>query len=107
MLGLALDSGDECEESSLVDPFSDDVGDFGIAIGQRAGLVHDDDVVVGGSLERHGVLEQHTAVRAEYGADHDRGRGGEARSEEHTSELQSLMRISQAALCSKKKRPTK
>src|SRR3546814_1068080 len=31
---------------------------------------------------------------------------GEARSEEHTSELQSLMRISYAVLCLKKKKPT-
>src|SRR3546814_7256272 len=51
------------------------------------------------------------------GADHDgragrgaRGRGGAVfwpapRSEEHTSELQSLMRISYAVFCLKKKKP--
>src|SRR3546814_5410921 len=33
-----------------------------------------------------------------------RGRGGEPRSEEHTSELQSLMRISYAVFCLKKKK---
>src|SRR3546814_4982543 len=33
-----------------------------------------------------------------------RGRGGIARSEEHTSELQSLMRISYAVFCLKKKK---
>src|SRR3546814_7528454 len=32
---------------------------------------------------------------------------GEGRSEEHTSELQSLMRISYAVFCLKKKNPTK
>src|SRR3546814_10770421 len=32
----------------------------------------------------------------------NRGRGGEERSEEHTSELQSLMRISYAVFCLKK-----
>src|SRR3546814_2419405 len=32
---------------------------------------------------------------------------GEIRSEEHTSELQSLMRISYAVFCLKKKKPTK
>src|SRR3546814_7885670 len=32
-----------------------------------------------------------------------RGRGGRSRSEEHTSELQSLMRISYAVFCLKKK----
>src|SRR3546814_1073640 len=34
-------------------------------------------------------------------------RGGEARSEEHTSELQSLMRISYAVFCLKKKKSKK
>src|SRR3546814_3839257 len=34
-------------------------------------------------------------------------RGGETRSEEHTSELQSLMRISYAVFCLKKKKNTK
>src|SRR3546814_1791577 len=34
-----------------------------------------------------------------------RHRRGEARSEEHTSELQSLMRISYAVICLKKKKP--
>src|SRR3546814_6627872 len=33
-------------------------------------------------------------------------RSGQARSEEHTSELQSLMRISYAVFCLKKKNPT-
>src|SRR3546814_2646122 len=35
-----------------------------------------------------------------------RGRGGKFRSEEHTSELQSLMRISYAVFCLKKKNTT-
>src|SRR3546814_4653778 len=34
-----------------------------------------------------------------------RGRGEDVRSEEHTSELQSLMRISYAVFCLKKKKP--
>src|SRR3546814_4187471 len=37
-------------------------------------------------------------------AEHDRGRRPQARSEEHTSELQSLMRISYAVFCLKKKK---
>src|SRR3546814_4084179 len=43
--------------------------------------------------------------RARYarGAGHDHGRHGRDRSEEHTSELQSLMRISYAVFCLKKK----
>src|SRR3546814_6765497 len=36
----------------------------------------------------------------------DRNRFASARSEEHTSELQSLMRISYAVFCLKKKKPT-
>src|SRR3546814_2076473 len=35
------------------------------------------------------------------------GRNGKSRSEEHTSELQSLMRISYAVFCLKKKKKTK
>src|SRR3546814_6135605 len=43
-----------------------------------------------------------------FDADHqpDRGRGNYRRSEEHTSELQSLMRISYAVFCLKKKKTT-
>src|SRR3546814_9835834 len=37
----------------------------------------------------------------------DHGRAREARSEEHTSELQSLMRISYAVFCLKKKKKNK
>src|SRR3546814_7614424 len=37
----------------------------------------------------------------------ERRSGGGFRSEEHTSELQSLMRISYAVFCLKKKKPTK
>src|SRR3546814_3700828 len=39
-----------------------------------------------------------------HGHAHDRGEGPEGRSEEHTSELQSLMRISYAGFCLKKKK---
>src|SRR3546814_2632554 len=65
--------------------------------------------------DRHGlprVLEDHAGVRAE-GAAHeqpvdqqlrDGARAGRRRSEEHTSELQSLMRISYAVFCLKKKK---
>src|SRR3546814_5671596 len=52
--------------------------------------------------ERHG----HSSHRACYGvtqSGHGMGRGKLRRSEEHTSELQSLMRISYAVFCLKKK----
>src|SRR3546814_1267254 len=44
----------------------------------------------------------HTA-KAQYEEDRRHGRAGDRRSEEHTSELQSLMRISYAVFCLKKK----
>src|SRR3546814_8749421 len=45
--------------------------------------------------------------RAAFGQKHHRLIVGEARSEEHTSELQSLMRISYAVFCLKKKKTKK
>src|SRR3546814_5510141 len=53
------------------------------------------------------VLRAHHEVR-EGQRDHtQRDRHQQARSEEHTSELQSLMRISYAVFCLKKKKTTK
>src|SRR3546814_3163581 len=50
----------------------------------------------------------HAALRANAAARRDAGRlGADERSEEHTSELQSLMRNSYAVFCLKKKTPTK
>src|SRR3546814_10295812 len=46
------------------------------------------------------------AIHRDAGA-HQRGDGGGERSEEHTSELQSLMRISYAVFCLKKKNNNK
>src|SRR3546814_8920899 len=43
-------------------------------------------------------------IGASYGIDEGRAREREARSEEHTSELQSLMRISYAVFCLKQKK---
>src|SRR3546814_1377973 len=67
------------------------------AAGEHDALVDD----VGGKLRR-GVLEG-DLDRLDDGAD----RLGQARSEEHTSELQSLMRISYAVFCLKKKNKKK
>src|SRR3546814_2141575 len=64
---------------------------------QRAGIV--DDVV---RLDRRHAARQ--AVLRDLHAQTDRRL---ARSEEHTSELQSLMRISYAVFCLKKKKNTK
>src|SRR3546814_8033171 len=51
------------------------------------------------------VLAHQDERRPAIGADHRR-RAGKGRSEEHTSELQSLMRISYAVFCLKKKKKT-
>src|SRR3546814_7347988 len=58
--------------------------------------------------ERYGALveamyEGRSQVSLEPGPDHAPGAADAARSEEHTSELQSLMRISYAVFCLKKK----
>ena len=52
VLGLALDRGRQGEELPLVDAVDEHVGDLGLALGERAGLVHDDDVDPCGGLER-------------------------------------------------------
>src|SRR3546814_8911850 len=59
-----------------------------------------------GNGDRRGVLALDPIVARPAGADQpmgERGALGNARSEEHTSELQSLMRISYAVFCLKKK----
>src|SRR3546814_9496731 len=59
-----------------------------------------------GAIEIGGRREAIATAIAEAGADDIvllAGKGHEQRSEEHTSELQSLMRISYAVLCLKKK----
>src|SRR3546814_3974846 len=53
-----------------------------------------------------GVGEGHQALAAQEVRDLARGTGHRTRSEEHTSELQSLMRISYAVFCLKKKKNT-
>src|SRR3546814_1893362 len=50
----------------------------------------------------HGALDRMCALYAQFGVD----LGELRRSEEHTSELQSLMRISYAVFCLKKKKDT-
>src|SRR3546814_2166516 len=51
-------------------------------------------------IAARGIAQQRIERRARY----RRGRPGSRRSEEHTSELQSLMRISYAVFCLKKKK---
>src|SRR3546814_2542131 len=60
------------------------------------------------------LFDRHNAFRLQariddhhIGADFDHHTGNDGRSEEHTSELQSLMRISYAVFCLKKKKKKK
>src|SRR3546814_5676884 len=72
--------------------------------GKDAGAAHDDRVLgLPHLVQRHGVVgERPVRGAVDRGVD-DRVRQGDvlARSEEHTSELQSLMRISYAVFCLK------
>src|SRR3546814_3400285 len=52
----------------------------------------------------HGRLEERLRARRDWRRVGGTSRGGRGRSEEHTSELQSLMRISYAVFCLKKKK---
>src|SRR3546814_8252186 len=66
-----------------------------------AAACSEDGLTQAGSAMEPGDL----AIRDELPGEEVRGAG--ARSEEHTTELQSLMRISYAVFCLKKKKPTK
>src|SRR3546814_1179758 len=75
--------------------------------GDRQGaaiVVVRDDAVVDALVERQRAVDRQTGQGV---AIHDLAAVGGARSEEHTSELQSLMRLSYAVLCLKKKSMTK
>src|SRR3546814_5722904 len=73
---------------------SDEGGGVGADVGADIGGVGAD---VGADVDAGGG-----GVGADAGADVDAGDGSANRSEEHTSELQSLMRISYAVFCFKK-----
>ena len=65
-----------------------EIDHLGLAHGQRAGLVENDDVELGRVLQCRGILEQDTVLRPEPGSDHDRHRGSKserigARDDEH------------------------
>ncbi|VUD73788.1 hypothetical protein MET9862_04408 [Methylobacterium symbioticum] len=78
MLGAGLDGGRERQQVGLVAPRSDDIGEPRASLGQRAGLVEGDHADLAQALEGAAVAEQHAAARGPPGADHDRGRRGEA-----------------------------
>ena len=79
MFAFAFDGGDQAQQLALVHAGrGDDLDHLGLAAGEGAGLVEDGGVEAGGLFERDRVLEQHAALGAKAGADHDRGRGGKA-----------------------------
>src|SRR3546814_2310662 len=69
--------------------------------GQAVGLLFQDDVDHAGN--RIGAIDGRSAAGKHFDAIHHAQRDA-GRSEEHTSELQSLMRISYAVFCLKKKK---
>src|SRR3546814_3247192 len=73
-----------------------------VAVETVGGLAEDELLALAAGLERG---SEHPLAAAIVAAARDRGLGvGEARSEEHTSEVQSLMRISYAVFCLKNNR---
>ena len=72
MSAAALDSRSQPEQLGVVDTgdgLADfDGGDARLALGQRAGLVHDEHVHARELLECFGVLDEHTGVRAASGS---------------------------------------
>src|SRR3546814_5220222 len=60
--------------------------------------------LAGGDIAQHAAVRRRLVILGAVGiGDAERDAGQAARSEEHTSELQSLMRISYAVFCLKKK----
>src|SRR3546814_1042102 len=94
---------------------ADEIGECGIAepglmFGSRHFRIHRDIWIAGAlankaqqAFARVGVMRQHH-VRHHVGTGVDERIARDTRSEEHTSELQSLMRISYAVFCLKKKK---
>src|SRR3546814_2325647 len=97
-----------------VERVGDALGDLGVAGDDRGRILGADHRARGNDqlqrlqaalVQRDLILHQ-GAEDVEHRRLADRGRGVEVRSEEHTSELQSLMRISYAVFCLKKQQPT-
>src|SRR3546814_3736849 len=87
---------------------------LGIAVAVGAGIglvVADGEAFCAQALHQRSrkariAVPQHADLPRPRDAVHDRREGVHGRSEEHTSELQSLMRISYAVFCLKKKKST-
>src|SRR3546814_2067145 len=107
-------SSDVCssdlDHSDLPDRAQCDI--LGEAVDLRGGALGEEDVAQGLRLRSGNELREQRAFLLLSLVDRQFGRGlhrlnaGLGRSEEHTSELQSLMRISYAVFCLKKKKTT-
>src|SRR3546814_4501294 len=74
----------------------------------QVGVLRGEAALRGGIDQQHGLAaELRHRQRFAVNAGEAEVMGGHARSEEHTSELQSLMRISYAVFCLKKKKTTR
>src|SRR3546814_3421665 len=81
--------------------------DFHLVLSYRAAilsLMRGDDMQMPYAVEAQGLVKDFGSFRAVNGIDIAVPTGSIYRSEEHTSELQSLMRISYAVFCLKKKK---
>src|SRR3546814_968184 len=117
MLRYPLNRRGKSQQFRLLEPCCRyDLRDGRSSFRERAGLVDHKRVDLLHMLKRLGILDENAEPRAPADAYHDRHRRrqaqragtgddkhGDGRSEEHTSELQSLMRISYAVFCLKKK----
>src|SRR3546814_10174344 len=74
-----------------------------LAVGRRFGLFAAKAGVDRAALEQRVIVGQGQRIDARPSSGGGAGAGDQFRSEEHTSELQSLMRISYAVFCLKKK----
>ena len=78
MFRLALHSGRQRQDLGFPKALNDKLGDLGLALRERAGLIHDRHLDTRGSLQGEGIFEQDAALRAQPGPDHDRGRSCQA-----------------------------
>src|SRR3546814_10397194 len=98
-------SSDVCSSDLKSDGGEPAIQPFHLARGQFAAGVGPDVKHIVGAADDRLMDRVHAAVfRAGLTCAKGKGEGSQQRSEEHTSELQSLMRISYAVFCLKKKK---
>src|SRR3546814_8884699 len=92
-----------CTRTDTLFPYTTLFRSEGFPVAEEEGLVRDHRLDHLADEGRPRVLHQVANEPVDRAAVQAAGDRGEARSEEHTSELQSLMRISYAVFCLKKK----